>query len=751
VGLTTGQRSAIALSTTTTDQFIAWQGVAGAGKTYALNQFKALAIEQNYLVKGFAPSFAAAAVLADELGIETTTTASLLFSKQSDLATPNQIWIVDEAGLLSALDCYDLLLRAQAEQARVILVGDTRQQGAVEAGSPFRSLQQAGIATVYLDESLRQKTQDLKEAVKLIASGEIDKGINHLEQHNRITVIKDEQSLQNQIVSDYLALAPHERAKTLVLTGTNVERLAIAKSIRDGLKTEGRLGAEGVTITQLLKKDLTDVQMSYSHHYELEDVVAPVSNYKRLGLSKEQLYTVVGKNKNTLTLESIDGTTFKVNPNLIKVAVYTRSLIEIAPGDFMKWTRNERHLKRHNGLEFTVKSIDINALSAQIQYLDGEEDNIDLSSPQHLDYTIVTTNYSSQGKSADRVLVAAVNAIDSESFYVAVSRVKHDLRLYTADVKKLIENAYKSRAKENPIELLKYQVREQIKNQEELAAVVLSITPEEHLTQPVSRLTEPKAFTTHELQPPHSTTPIPQVEDITTHELHPPHFTTPIQWPVTSGQLPVDSEEVVTGHCSKVTALELNQMQPDALWEHFSAGIDLKPAILKIGKITQNALRDGLHRTAVRFMLLSSPYFKDIERHKGRTIAEKLAHEVVFSTLESDPHYLWEKEAIESTACAIKFLYLFGTVNADRVLVFEGKKFSLASDLKTGTTTITARDGMREILRVKEDMVITFNPTPEERQLLSELRKDIADIEQQVRNREDQTEIERDRGRGFSR
>ena len=34
--LTEGQHQAIALSATTSDQFIAWQGVAGAGKTYSL-------------------------------------------------------------------------------------------------------------------------------------------------------------------------------------------------------------------------------------------------------------------------------------------------------------------------------------------------------------------------------------------------------------------------------------------------------------------------------------------------------------------------------------------------------------------------------------------------------------------------------------------------------------------------------------------------------------------------------------------
>jgi ATP-dependent exoDNAse (exonuclease V) alpha subunit len=64
---------------------------------------------------------------------------------------------------LSAKDALALVTKAQAQQARVVLVGDTRQLSAVEAGNPFKSLQQAGMATAYLTQSLRQKNQQIKE------------------------------------------------------------------------------------------------------------------------------------------------------------------------------------------------------------------------------------------------------------------------------------------------------------------------------------------------------------------------------------------------------------------------------------------------------------------------------------------------------------------------------------------------------------------------------------------------------------
>ena len=49
---------------------------------------------------------------------------------------------------------------------RVLLVGDTRQHEAVEAGRPYKQLQDAGMQTAKLDEILRQKDPTLKEAVE---------------------------------------------------------------------------------------------------------------------------------------------------------------------------------------------------------------------------------------------------------------------------------------------------------------------------------------------------------------------------------------------------------------------------------------------------------------------------------------------------------------------------------------------------------------------------------------------------------
>ncbi|MEO0409439.1 MAG: MobF family relaxase, partial [Cyanobacteria bacterium P01_A01_bin.135] len=180
-GLTQGQHDGVLLAATTRDRFVAWQGVAGAGKSYALNQFRQIAESQGYAVRGFAPSAEAAKSLADSVQVQQTETVAALLCTQSGASTQSpEVWVVDEAGLLSAKDALALVNKAQAQKARVILVGDTRQLSAVEAGSPFKSLQQAGLATAYLTQSLRQKNQHIKVGVDLIAAGKIPEGVHHL-------------------------------------------------------------------------------------------------------------------------------------------------------------------------------------------------------------------------------------------------------------------------------------------------------------------------------------------------------------------------------------------------------------------------------------------------------------------------------------------------------------------------------------------------------------------------------------------
>nr|WP_244141967.1 MobF family relaxase [aff. Roholtiella sp. LEGE 12411] len=458
ITLNDGQRQAVQLAATTSDQFVAWQGVAGAGKTFAVNQLKAIATDAGYTVKGFAPNSIATKVLGQDTGIKTRNVASLLCSKLPPEPELNQLWIIDEAGLLSASDAHALLERAVQEQARVVFIGDTKQFSSVGAGNPFKLLQQEGIKTAHLTESRRQQNPDLKLAVDLIADNRIQSGFRHLQAMGSIVHVSPEEKLEI-IANEYMAVSPEARSQTLVLAGTNKERLALTQAIRSKLHLEGSLGQDTI-ITQLIRKDLTKVQMENLHNFEMGEVVMPTRDYKRRGLAKGQLYTVVGKQDKTLILQGDEGNKFEVDTKFEK-AVYKSQKIAIAVGDLLRWRKNDNDLGRSNGEDFVITGIDGD--TATIKYLesDGRVETLNLREEQSLDYAIVSTIYSSQGKTAGRVLVADDGwAMTKESFYVAASRAKQELKIYTHDPVDMLKRVEDSKTKQNALEVLREQVKE---------------------------------------------------------------------------------------------------------------------------------------------------------------------------------------------------------------------------------------------------------------------------------------------------
>ena len=451
------QRRAIATSCRSLDQVIGWQGAAGAGKTYALNALKEIAEAEGYEVSGYAPSAAAAHELGESLSIDTNTVARLLLEsaaaeENADRRRRRKLWLIDEAGLLSMRDARTLLTKAAESNVRVVLVGDTRQLSAVEAGNPFRSLQAGGMVTAHLDQARRQQQAELRQAVQMISQGAVGAGIQVLERSGAISEIGNAEERGERLVSDYLRLSADERQETLLLSGTNKNRLALTQQIRAGMQAEGSLGESVYTMQSLQRKDITLVQSRYVGHYSVGDVIVPIRDYRQQGLEKHQQYRVktVDAASNLLTLETSDHELIQIDPGKCdRKAVYPMLDVEIAVGDRLKWTKNNRVAGTRNGQQFTVASITPEGI-AQIVTDQDEVRTVDLSTGgQHVDYAWVSTTYSSQGKTAGAVMALIDNTTNKEAFYVATSRAKQRLQLYTSSVEDLQKLAEKSRANEN--------------------------------------------------------------------------------------------------------------------------------------------------------------------------------------------------------------------------------------------------------------------------------------------------------------
>ena len=187
--LTEGQREAVRTILLTSDRVVGVQGHAGTGKTAMLRETARLAGGRK--VVGLAPSKAAERALEREAGIPARTLQWFLARHrdigdriaspervaEARLAFGGAVLAVDEASMVSAAQMRQLMRIAERIGiARLALVGDSGQLRSVEAGQPFRQLQQAGMATARMDEILRQRDPDLHEAVKAIREGEAAAG-----------------------------------------------------------------------------------------------------------------------------------------------------------------------------------------------------------------------------------------------------------------------------------------------------------------------------------------------------------------------------------------------------------------------------------------------------------------------------------------------------------------------------------------------------------------------------------------------
>src|SRR5271168_4442999 len=183
------------------EKIVGLDGMAGVGKTTTLAVIREGVEANGYRVEGFAPTSGAAARLG-ESGIETSTLQMHLAKGQSADTGERTLYVVDESSLASTRQMHDFVTRLHPND-RVLLVGDTRQHEAVEAGRPFAQLQEAGMRTAKLDEIVRQRDPELKQAVEQLAHGQVGAAVESLDRQGRVHEVKGHEERISAIAHEY--------------------------------------------------------------------------------------------------------------------------------------------------------------------------------------------------------------------------------------------------------------------------------------------------------------------------------------------------------------------------------------------------------------------------------------------------------------------------------------------------------------------------------------------------------------------
>jgi ATP-dependent exoDNAse (exonuclease V) alpha subunit len=457
------QRTATLGLLTSHDRLQLVQGYAGTAKTTSvLATTAAEVVRQGQIVRALAPTSSAAQTLAAAMGTDGMTVARHLATQErGPESATRETWIVDEASLLSARELSRLLTLAETQQARVILVGDVKQLGSVEAGSAFQQVQeQTSLKTHVLDQIVRQRNGDALGAVHAAIRGDAREALHAIDRAGVVQSHSQRSDRVSSLVSDYMTQSPDQRQHALVIALGRDDRHEINDAIRTAMRASGELTGPTIQAGILVAKDLTRVEMRRADRYEVGDVIRFGRDYQRLGISKGEYATVTGVNteRNQLTVETETGQVASYNPRThAKTESFSVESREIQVGDQLRVTRNDKGSNRTNGQQLRVERIDGTQISARDAQ--GHLQTLDTAvlRDSHLEHAYCSTAYAAQGKTADRVFVHAesfrTNLATQQSFYVAVSRAQDEVRIYTDDREKLIgqverESGQKSQALE---------------------------------------------------------------------------------------------------------------------------------------------------------------------------------------------------------------------------------------------------------------------------------------------------------------
>ncbi|MGB7415850.1 MAG: hypothetical protein WA902_16720, partial [Thermosynechococcaceae cyanobacterium] len=115
--------------------------------------------------------------------------------------------------------------------------------------------EQAKLPTIRIDKNVRQENLQLKEVVDLLSAGNIKQGYQKLNEQGSIKQIPIDSLRLKAVVNDYLARDDITQKQTLILAGTNKEKDAITKQIRQGLTEQDKLSQKAQQINVLKRKD----------------------------------------------------------------------------------------------------------------------------------------------------------------------------------------------------------------------------------------------------------------------------------------------------------------------------------------------------------------------------------------------------------------------------------------------------------------------------------------------------------------
>jgi len=231
-----------------------------------------------------------------------------------------------------------------------------------------------------------------------------------------------------------------------VISPDNRSRMEINDRVHAELQRSGLVSHEEHLIGTLVpRQDLTGADRTWAERYEVGDVLRYSRASKETGIGKGEYAQVknIDGPKNRLTVELQDGTQRTYDPRRQQgVSVFREEMRSFSVGDRIQFTAPANNLRVANRELGTIESIHEDG-RLRLKMDGGRIVGLDPHKHPHLDHGYAMTSHSSQGQTADRVLIhvdtelGAKDLLNSRMAYVSVSRGRYDAQFYTNNAQTL--------------------------------------------------------------------------------------------------------------------------------------------------------------------------------------------------------------------------------------------------------------------------------------------------------------------------
>jgi conjugative relaxase-like TrwC/TraI family protein len=414
-------------------------GDAGTGKTFLLKTVcncHLAAGGENFVALG--PTGRARDELKKEGFEQAATVQKFLVDQRWQETTKGRILLVDEAGMLSTKQMAALVKVAEANQNRLILVGDTKQHEAVERGNALRNLVEGSkLPVARLSTVRRQRSAQQKEITELLGAGKLVEGLDRQEKIGMLIEDKNDADLFEKAARAY-ARNELDGKETIVVIPLWSEIHLFNDLAREHLRELNLITGAEVERESVNSKSLTEAEKMTWKNFAPGDVLTfhkGTSNVER-GESLE----VVSRDHYGVTCRKPDGTEIRITKKQRSAFdVGKVSKIKISKGDKILIRANHKELGKNNGDVVKVERIE----DGKIILEGGKELPPEF---KNISYGHAVTSHKSQGASvSESILVMgqkSTQLANAKQFYVSNTRHKDRHQVFVSDKVELARKLY---------------------------------------------------------------------------------------------------------------------------------------------------------------------------------------------------------------------------------------------------------------------------------------------------------------------